>query len=167
MIRLFIPALILLTLYDITPAYSDWQFTKWNMTPEEVEQAASDKYKFYSYANKSGIINELETEYKVGLFAFDVQFIFSKSVNKLEKIILFMRSKGPPRDLYKCRELFSALKSKYGYPMDKYIIKATTKYSWLDKKNGNSVKYFINNHPINGGCSIDYFPLLAGEWDKL
>ena len=84
MIRLFIPALILLTLYDITPAYSDWQFTKWNMTPEEVEQAASDKYKFYSYTNKSGIISELETEYKVGRFAFDVQFIFSKSVNKLE-----------------------------------------------------------------------------------
>ena len=167
MIRLFIPALILLTLHDITPAYSDWQFTKWDMTPEEVEKAASDKYKFYSYTNKSGIINELETEYKAGRFSFDVQLIFSKSANKLEKIILFMRSKEPSRDLNQCRELYSALKLKYGYPIDKYNIKSTTKYSWFDNKHGNTVKYFINNHPINGGCSTDYFPLLAGEWNKL
>ena len=156
-----------------TPAYADWQFTKWGMTPEEVKEAAGDKYKFYlntfvvpGTAAPDHI--QWDTSYTTGKFKFQASFYFKKNTNKLYQIYLFPLSiELMKMDLSKCRDLHSALISKYGVPIELPKNKATRNFVWLDKERGNMIKFLLSVSPEFIVCNISYSRLLVKEIEGL
>lgn len=110
-----------------SPAKADWQFTKWGMSPDQVQKASPVKLSSGDYCpvnnknNSSGYYQvKYATDWNVGSMKFIACFLFAD--NKLRIVNLF--SKNVNQDV-----LIRGLSQKYGQPkIDKFY--TSTNYKW-------------------------------------
>lgn len=152
------------------PASADWQFTKWNMTRDEVIAASngtlhavvpSEKLRFWDQDIGA------EGTYTENSLDFVSRFYFNKAGQL--KIVRLM-----PNDMSTCPLLQLYLAGKYGAPAGagksspNTTVRAFDEF-WLDQDNGNTVRYtdIIVLLDANRGvrlCFASYFP--ANSIDK-
>jgi hypothetical protein len=97
------------------PAWSDWQYTRWGMTPNEVIVASKGAASETSPSQKSGGKTDntealLQGAYSSGKFRFHVTFSFSKGDHKLAFVSLELLDPSLTPDL------IGNLRGKYGEP---------------------------------------------------
>jgi len=156
-----------LACYSASAAKADWEYTKWDMTPEQVASAAKNQTKASSdlQPDSDGNVTKLVAPYRSGEFFFEAQFGFN-SADRLSSVTLVVKDKtagmgmgmdmGPDMnmDQGKCHDLLASVKTMYGRPQGgrsahmQYIIE-----TWQDRKNKNNVTYTV----LNGvGCYVQY-----------
>jgi hypothetical protein len=136
-----------------TPAAADWRFTKWGMTPEEVQAAAPDQVVPSGKKNKN-IPLIIKGPYEIGGIKFDdVWFIFK--AGKLDKVVMHA-------NFFKQDELAKALATAFGPPVDSDrsriggSVSVSTR-NYRDVAKGNAVELYCL-----GDCAVFYTPLDQG-----
>jgi hypothetical protein len=102
----------------IDPALSDWEYTKWGMTPEQVTAASNAILKPCVAAACQGQSTDsaqarLYGPYRSGDFAFTAFALFDR-MNRLTQIELLLN------DGSKGSELIGALRARYGEPVSEH-----------------------------------------------
>src|SRR5579859_1664744 len=96
-------------------AGANWQYTKWGMTPQQVQSAAKGKLSPITAADSClscASVPLLAGNYAVGGQVFRVRFEFDDG-KTLSKVVLAMPAK---QQTLGCNELFDSLSLKYGAP---------------------------------------------------
>lgn len=161
MIRVF-PLLAALFLL-VSPAFADWQYTKWGMTLHEVINASGNRVVPIPEAEQPGRSPVLETarltgSFTSGRFVFDVDFSFDNVTNKLSTVTLELRG------LSQCQLLEQSLRTKYGKPSEVKDYSAIRMVHWRDEKQGNQINYnFVDDLP----CQVYYLPLTHSDHENL
>lgn len=141
-LRLIIFTATLLAL--ASPARADWQFTKWGMTPEQVEKASAGRAPLISPREFSDSLILNAGEYRSGEHHFNAEYLYKD--RRLTGVHLRLKSDT-------CGLLKSDLKARYGKPDD--IIRlgvAGATWFWTDSKNGNGVTLL----DAIGTCTVMY-----------
>jgi len=136
-------------------AWADWQYTKWGMTPEQVQRAAggvlSDRPEPCALCDPKPL---LAGTYSTGDFTFPLVFYFDQS-RKLASVGLSLP------ETRKCHALHDSLKAKYGTPnWEKGHPPIEYHTQWLDAHGGNTVTF---HDSVSGACYISYAPLASGK----
>jgi len=102
-----------LVVLSSAPARADWQYTKWEMTANEIVAASKGKARSLpseDRAGKSTTFNDAIAigEFETGPFVFDVMFGARKGEVTLDAVILTLKN---PTDYRRLRETLNA---KYG-----------------------------------------------------
>jgi hypothetical protein len=139
------------------PAYADWQYTKWGMTPEQVVDASGgsgSKIPLSQQGGKSrlGFTALLVGRYTLGDFSFDLDFQFAKT--GLEMVAMELT----PYSYDRCKRLENTMLSKYGSPFEgergDSLGPLNTRMVWHDRQGGNSV-LFSNVREVKV-CHVTY-----------
>jgi hypothetical protein len=145
-------------------AGANWQYTKWGMTPEQVQSAA--KGRLSPVATPGGCpactsIPLLAGDYAVGGQVFRARFEFADG-NSLATVVLAMPSTGRT---WGCNDLFDSLIRRYGAPAWQAPLTGDgtlPNARWLDSRDNNTV-YFNDISLQTGMCEIQYSPLQTGK----
>jgi hypothetical protein len=94
------------------PAGADWQYTRWGMTPAEVEKAAEGRTKPADGPgrNSDTAVALLEVPYRADRFGFTATFRFGRESQGLESVELSLE------DPDGCPALIQSLRGRYGDP---------------------------------------------------
>ena len=145
-------------------AGANWQYTKWGMTPQQVQSAAKGKLSPITAADSClacASVPLLAGNYAVGGQVFRVRFEFDDG-KTLSKVVLAMPAK---QQTWGCNELFDSLSLKYGAPA--WTAPLTGDGSlpnarWLDPHDENTV--FFNDISLQTSmCVIQYSPMVTGK----
>lgn len=133
-------------------ALADWQYTRWGMTPAQVQQASrgAAKQNPNVVADTGTHRSEralLSARYRAGRFAFRALFFFDNASQKLVKVRLLLTGGGH------CTDLRADLMNVYGAPLSQAAGIATR---WRDTKRRNTVTHADWG---GGGCQVEYEPL--------
>lgn len=107
--KLFAVTSISLSLCTVTPALADWQYTRWGMTPAQVQKAAKGAAKVTSELPEelvAGMSYRLVAPYTAGEFQFIAYFAFDAH-DHLRLVLLDLVSGEPA-------SLLMSLNRKYG-----------------------------------------------------
>ncbi len=141
-------ALVVAVLRMTTPAWADWQYTQWGMSPEEVQSAS----------NGTALVNQDRkldtTDLKAGLTAFyrgdkrpfTAVFLFD-ATGKLAAVTL------NPTDRISCDSIDQSLDAHYGAPASLDRQKFGQTVRWNDVEGDNAVVFLDLGM---GNCSIQY-----------
>jgi hypothetical protein len=101
-------AMAIMALLCIQPASANWQYTKWGMTPAQVEK--SSKNMASPVAGRTAGTNQIKltAPYRSGNFEFTASFWFDQS-DHLTSVSLDLNSGD-------AHELIGSLRNKYGEP---------------------------------------------------
>lgn len=129
-------ALPLLIGFTVTPAYADWQYTKWGMSPEQVIKATGGKAEANNDEGRNNPQAKalLQTPYATERFDFLAVFMFNRKSNRLQYVSLELTE--PAR----CGEAIEQLKDRYGSPLDDTGPGLVHRLTWRDTQQGNSVE---------------------------
>jgi len=158
MVRLSVITALLVTA-SATSAYADWQYTKWGMTPAQVQAAAGGKLGTRNGSDACPSckpVPMLAGEYATEEFRFRTLFQFAAG-QTLSMIDLRMHDEGG-----QCRSLYNSLATRYGSPVFQGGGGALQTARWLDATGGNTV-FFINSAGVDGQCTIQYSPLVSNK----
>jgi hypothetical protein len=115
-----------------SPAYANWQFTTWGMTPDQVIAASGGKAQAVSNAEARGhsllsasLFDKLSMPYDTGMLHFNADFLFNP---KGELAAVNLRFKG---SLSEGAQLKAAMVSKYGEPNDRSHSYVVSTMNWL------------------------------------
>jgi hypothetical protein len=152
-------------------AKADWEYTKWGMTPAQVEGAAQNRTRKNSdlHPDSAGNVTKLVAPYKSGKFSFEAQFAFD-AADRLSSVTLVLKDKFAGQDMGMnmdmgadmsmnmdqggCHDLQESVKTAYGPPQGggsahmQYAIE-----TWQDPKNKNNVAYTVLD---GAGCYVQY-----------
>jgi len=145
-------------------ALADWQYSKWGMTPEQVQTAAGGRLK--SVTNQRSCptcttISLLAGEYSADGFQFKVGFEFEDGTSLSIVSLEVPATSGT----WGCNRLFDGLSAKYGAPIWKSPTGLTgllPNVRWLDPVGGNTI-FFSDLSGIMGTCSVQYSPLASAK----
>lgn len=152
--RLFTPLLVVACGLGVaTPAFANWQYAKWGMTPSEVLSASGGK----AGPAKEG--KGLETTYVAGRYSFSGAFGFSSGSGRLERVTLTLSDKA------NCGFLGGALFSKYGLPISDPKDTAFRLAVWQVPSTNTQVTFF---HVLpNGSCTLSYSAMVNEDNEGL
>jgi hypothetical protein len=149
--RYFIVATIFAWLTGLQYANADWQYTNWEMTPDQVIAASGGKSVRDDTPSSGKGPNRrlLKGDYTSGQFHFRVEFYFNENTNRLSLVQLQLLDPGLGYTLEQ------SLISKYGKPLEAHpgVIRITR---WQDASNNNRVELL---HIESRSVSLRYFPL--------
>ncbi|MBO1022836.1 hypothetical protein IPV08_23025 [Methylobacterium sp. SD274] len=135
----------------VTQANADWQYTRWGMTVDEVNEASGKSLTTYRDDSEAKSNNQslLIGGYKSDDIHFNTYFRFGKTSKLLETIIL----KAAPK---LCGRVESRLIQTYGKPFKTdNIDKVLVSHQWFDRANNNKVDFIAHT----GRCDVSYEPL--------
>lgn len=139
------------------PAAADWQYTRWNMTPDQVMSASKGQLKRCALGCPGQSSPKydalLEGEYQSGEFRFKVYALFEKGTNKLSLMHLNLLQ---PDQAY---SLIGALTTKYGKPVDGSQSQISKLSIWRDKSDQISV--FVIGYQTPKSATLSYQPRLT------
>jgi len=145
-------------------AGANWQYTKWGMTPEQVQSAAKGQLSPVATPNDCAActgVPLLAGNYEVGGQVFRVRFEFADG-KSLSTVVLAVPSTGRT---WGCNELFDKLALRYGSPAWQAPLTgdgSLPNARWLDPRDHNTV--FFNDISLQTGmCEIQYSPLGSGK----
>ncbi|HEX4636284.1 MAG TPA: hypothetical protein VH189_08885 [Rhizomicrobium sp.] len=145
-------------------AWANWQYTKWGMTPEQVQSAAKGKLSPVATPNGCAActaIPLLAGDYEVAGQLFRVRFEFAVG-NSLATVVLSMPAR---RQTWGCNDLFDSLSLKYGVPAWQAPLTgdgSLPNARWLDSREHNTV-FFNDISAQTGQCEVQYSPLGGGK----
>jgi hypothetical protein len=159
------PAALMALMLPFWPisANANWQYTKWGMTPEQVQSAARGKLTPVAGQEACPACSSvplLAGNYSVEGQQFRVVFGFADG--KLSQVILAMPATGRT---WGCNELYDSLSLKYGTPISHAPLTGDgtlPNSRWLDSKGGNTIA-FNDASQQAGMCEIQYSPLVTGK----
>jgi hypothetical protein len=141
-------------------AGANWQYTKWGMTPEQVQSAAKGKLSPVATPNACAgcaSVALLAGDYEVGGQVFRARFEFADG-KSLSMVALAIPSTGRT---WGCNEVFDKLALRYGAPAWQAPLTgdgSLPNARWLDSRDRNTV--FFNDISLQTGmCEIQYSPL--------
>jgi hypothetical protein len=136
------------------PAGAHWQYTRWGMTPEQV-QAANPGLRAGEDRDNSfeGSLVRLSGTYTEGGRSYLVRFGFD-AANRLNTVFL------EPRNLRDCRRIITELSSRHGRgTIDTDIPRIINIRTWHDSAGGNQIQtYRIGEDRNPMTCSVRYHP---------
>jgi hypothetical protein len=144
-------------------AGANWQYTKWGMTPEQVQSAAKGKLSPVATPGCAACtsIPLLAGDYVVNGQVFRARFEFTDGT-ALFKVVLAMPSTGRT---WGCNDLFDSLIRRYGAPAWQAPLTgdgSLPNARWLDSRDNNTVSF--NDVSLQTGmCEIQYSPLASGK----
>ena len=145
-------------------ANADWQYTRWGMTPEQVQSAARGKLSPPTAQDACSACSSaplLTGAYSAGGQQFRVSFEFSEG-KTLSAVVLATPSTGRT---WGCNDLFDSLSLKYGVPVARAPLSGDgtlPNSRWLDQHDDNTV-FFNDASQQTGMCEIRYSPLVTGK----
>lgn len=130
---------------SISPAWADWQGTRWGMSPDEVASAVPS-----AKEEKSGQVTNpyihspilVTAPYDSGQFHFKAFFAFKD--RKLSEVMLLLNNWNTAKGLDKVLKLKTAMVNKYGQPD---YVEGPITFGWL--KGRDNILY--------GGTVIHYY----------
>lgn len=129
-------------LIAISPAKADWQFTKWGMSPAQLQKASPVKLSSGEYCPVNNITNgkgyydvKYATDWNVGSIKFIACYLFIN--NQLRKINLFSKNA-------KSEDIVKGLSQKYGQPIIKKSIDLDYIWDLPNEKIKLSIRYDLN-----------------------
>jgi hypothetical protein len=135
----------------VLPAAADWQYTQWNMTPDQV-QAASDGVAQPNPDRRldaDGLSAALTAFYQGESIPFTATFLFNAQ-DRLRYVTL------SPVDRISCPLVVQTLAAHYGPPEGKADMVHAKTMRWDDTENDNLVVYLDLG---DGDCTIQYSKL--------
>jgi hypothetical protein len=140
-----------------TNAHAAWQYTTWEMTPEQVIAASGGKVHPHiqtqgEHISNSPITAQAAGTYTSGAYDFTTVFYFNNSNNKLSRIDMELKNSTA------CYDLKTELEGKYGPPE-----KATDLleiWIWRDKAKNNRINLLRIGEQ---SCSLSYIPLVTAD----
>lgn len=145
-------------------AGANWQYTKWGMTPEQVQAAAKGKLSPVAAplaCPTCATVPLLAGDYEVGGQQYRVRFEFADG-NSLATVVLAMPAR---RQSWGCNELFDSLSLKYGAPAWQAPLTGDgtlPNARWLDPRDHNTV-FFNDISAQTGMCEVQYSALMGGK----
>jgi len=145
-------------------AHAHWQYTKWGMTPLQVQTAAKGNLSPAGSQDMCGACASaplLTGGYSVGGQNFRVSFEFEAG-KSLSGVVLATPS---TRQTWGCSDLFDSLSQKYGAPVWHAPLTGDGTLPgtrWLDQRDDNVV-FFNDASQQTGLCEIRYSPLVTGK----
>jgi hypothetical protein len=142
------------------PAHANWAYTKWNMTPEEVQAASSDLLELPTDIEQRlrgrGDLQLLLTgEHKMGRYTFDVDFLFVE--HKLQRVVMNLR------DIAQCDALAADVERDYPQSSIDRSEGAMTSREYQDEAHSNVVGFYAI--PRQNICRLSYsFTLSYGKY---
>jgi len=144
-------------------AGAHWQYTKWGMTPDQVQNAAKGKLSPVTgpadACPSCTTVPLLAGDYDVAGQVFRVRFEFSGQ--SLAKVVLAMQAR---RQSWGCNGLFDSLTRRYGAPAWQAPLSgdgSLPNARWIDQHDDNTV--FFNDIWLQTGmCEVQYSPLAGG-----
>lgn len=151
---LAVSGLLLGGIFVSTPSFAGWQYSQWEMTPEEITAASNGVTVWNGDRSKDNadLSTILVANYQASGISFEVRFMFT-IFSKLKAVVLV------PHDLANCDKLPPILSSAYGItepkrgPLDIW--------RWQDDSNSNLVQFANMTGPSTGGsllCLLTYTP---------
>lgn len=137
-------ALCAAILLGVGEARADWQYTKWGMTPEQVEAASS------GLAKVAGPV--VKGTYKSGDITFLTEFYFQNGG-------LHLISLKPDVQGYACFSLRQSLEAVYGKP---FSVDGEGR-QWHDPGKNNRVGLDVIGNYAAAHCDLVYAPLLTPD----
>ncbi len=139
------------------PAFADWQYAKWGMTPAEVIEASAGKAirDDKPAANEQGDIIKLRAQHSAGDYQFVVFFKFDQRADKLTAVQLLLLN--PAR----CDALRDELIAKYGSPARTASSSLSKETTWLGANNNNRIA--IIDLGAGALCSLEYSALSSSS----
>lgn len=139
-----------------SPAAANWQYTTWEMSPEQVIAASGGQARA---ASAGGDLTVGSTKGAEGTFTaadriFNVRFYFAEQ--KLRKVTLSLHGVGT------CNQTNQDMQAIYGAPIEVQGGMVATAV-WLDRVHGNRVKMI----QTLDYCQIDYSPLASAAASHL
>jgi hypothetical protein len=134
-------------------ARADWQYTKWNMTAEEVVAASNGAAERNERSGKNwGDTNALlQAPYATEKYQFTAYFHFDKKTDRLSRVVLELTD-GSKNDL------FDNLIEVYGPPIQKdNTLGMVLNWRWLAEKDTVMYRVFKNKRPPDD-ISVVYEP---------
>jgi hypothetical protein len=133
------------------PAFADWQYTRWGMTPDEVAAAAKGQAPLNSgtpgQTMEGYVVGNVGT-YQTMTREFSVVFYYQSE--KLSRVQL--KTSGD------CFPLMNELRATYGHPNFDNRSPVVRQLTWRDHDGGNTVTF----SGMDPSCSILYEPLNVG-----
>ncbi|MBD3759359.1 hypothetical protein O4H52_09925 [Sphingomonadaceae bacterium G21617-S1] len=145
--------ILIATMMVASPAKADWQYTRWGMTPSEVETAAQAAGQTLIPSNQpmaTRLLGHTGT-YAVSGGVMEANFYYSD--NKLEEVELKGSRDG------QCYVIGLGLNEKYGTPFSKTDMVVATKFIWHDQDQGNSVEFMR----FSSSCYLSYRSLATRD----
>lgn len=150
-------SLILGAAFTATPSFAGWQYSEWEMTPEQIMVASNGVAVWNGDRSKDNpdLSTILVANYQASGITFETRFLFD-ILSKLKAVVLV------PNDLADCDKLPSLLSSAYGLtepkrgPLDVW--------RWQDDANSNLVQFTDMSGPSTGSsllCLLTYKPKSA------
>jgi hypothetical protein len=136
------------------PASAGWQYTNWNMSPDEAVEASKGAMALGTGEpgqRIEGLVVGAVGSYQAGSRTFKATFYFKN--NKLSLVML--ETKEAPR----CYALANDLKGVYGKPFDSSESSITVTNTWQDAKAQN----FVALLAIGDSCSLTYKALVSED----
>jgi hypothetical protein len=132
------------------PAVAHWQFTQWDMSPDQVVAASHGTAHAVNGTAGERVANadlRAENTYSANGYDFKSQFFFDVS-NRLRVVKLNLL------DLSRCDQFVSDVEGLYGRPAGG---SSDSSEFWYDKKNQNVVR--LTHFDNFGICFVDYSPI--------
>jgi len=136
------------------PASAHWQYTRWGMSPEEVQAANPALRPGIDRQNSfGGSLIRLSGSHREGGRDFIVQFGFD-SENRLNTVFV---EPADPRD---CRHMVAAVEARLGRDTrDSFLSELVDERTWQDVAAGNLLHLIaIGDMPVPDHCSLRYHP---------
>ena len=144
-------------------AWANWEYTKWGMTPEQVQAAAKGKLSPATpqdACQSCGSAPLLAGDFTAAGQIFGLRFVFADG-KALSAVVLATQSTGRT---WGCNDLFNSLSQRYGAPAFRAPLTGDgtlPNSRWLDSRRGNTVS-FIDASLQTGLCEVRYGPLNSG-----
>lgn len=133
-----------------TPGQAHWQYTKWGMTPQQVEAASTGTVRVSSDnpdKKVEGFTIGNEGSYSVGSIQLSATFYYKSGGLQMVKL----SAESDPT----CFALGSQLGGQYGEPSAAQNAGFFQKKTWKDGERGNRVEYFSTGDY----CTVTYSDL--------
>lgn len=151
-------AFIIAVAFAASPAYADWQYTRWGMGVGEIQAAAgAELLSDWDFSRYSTDRSETRaaTIYTAGDREYIAMFGFDGS--GLNTVTLH------PRESHQCQEIFHDLRPVYGEPIPAPRIRLTHLSRWRDEGAGNEIYFLAIGGLRAAECTIEYRPLLTRD----
>jgi hypothetical protein len=136
-----------------TPAFADWQYTRWGMSSDEVITASKGSLKRGDgqKSAQNSDTRQATGSYVTGDLEFDANLWFGPDGLRTVSLSL--------RDDKKCQDIQRDLLGKYGTPVERSG-GTVQRLMWADREANNRVALVTTGL---GYCQLSYEPLISGS----
>lgn len=145
--------LISIQAVGVEPAYADWQYTHWGMTPSQVVAASGGTVRRIKPDGKNEIhlVPKCQGKFLSGHFHFIADFYFDRKTDGLAEIALMDIPDQPS-------ELLKAFEKKYGAWTNGTV--------WIDRRANYSIEFRFLKSSLTPPISMIVYKPLRSQSDK-